>query len=124
MAWQFQKHYTRDEARDLLPGLRQDLQRLNVLRKEVTHQEQQIASLLNPGHDAGGKAVNDCVKNLGEMKRLLLDFHRRQIQIKDLERGLIDFPAIIGQRGRFIGWLESSADRTLPHLNPDRSPCR
>ena len=110
MAHQFQKHYTREEARVLLPTLREQLRRLNVLRKQVTQLEQQLTSKLSSGTDVGGNMANDCVKSLAEIRRLLLDFHRREIQIKDLERGLIDFPAVIAGREVFLCWEMDEED--------------
>ena len=34
----------------------------------------------------------------------LAEFQQRQIFIKDLERGLLDFPSIIGDREIFLCW--------------------
>lgn len=104
MAYQFQKHYTREEARALLPELRTRLQRLNALRRRVNTQDRQLTSLMATGDDLGGRLVNDSIRSLAEMRHLLLDFHTRQIQIKDIERGLVDFPALIGGREVFLCW--------------------
>ena len=41
---------------------------------------------------------------LGLMREVLQEFQAREIQIKDLDRGLIDFPAIIGGREVFLCW--------------------
>jgi len=110
MAHKFQKHYSRDQARALLPRLREDLKRLNSLRHRITHLEQRIGQWLKEGQDAGGPGVNECVRSLIEMRRLLMEFHRREIQIKDLERGLIDFPTILGGREVFLCWEMDEAD--------------
>jgi hypothetical protein len=110
MAHRFQKHYTREEARALLPRLRQDLDRLNELRHRVTQLEQRLGGQLTEGRDIGGSNVNECVKSLVEMRRLLMGFHEREIQIKDLERGLIDFPALVGGREVFLCWEKDEDD--------------
>ena len=38
------------------------------------------------------------------MQVLLGEFQKRDIHIKDIERGLLDFPAIIGGREVFLCW--------------------
>lgn len=104
MKHQFQKHYTREEAQALVPQLRQWLKRLNELRAEMERSDKRLASLMHPGNDLGGDLVNKWIRTLTEMQQLLGEFQRRDIQIKDLERGLLDFPAIIGGKEVFLCW--------------------
>jgi hypothetical protein len=104
MSYRFQKHYRREEADALLPQIRRWLQRLNHLRCEVDRAEKRITSMMRPGHDVGGDLVNRWIRSLAEMQELLGEFHRREILIKDLERGLLDFPAIIGGKEVFLCW--------------------
>src|SRR5437016_6016223 len=102
MAHQFQKHYTREEARALLPQIRQWLERLVHLRAELDKAEKRLTALSTPGRDLGGSAVNHWVRTLADLQEVLLQFYRREIQVKDLDRGLLDFPAIIGGKEVFL----------------------
>jgi hypothetical protein len=104
MNYRFHKHYTREEAEALLPQIRRWLQRLNELRRDVERSEKRITSMMHPGHDVGGDLVNRWIRTLAEMQELLGEFQRRDIQIKDLERGLLDFPALVGGREVFLCW--------------------
>ncbi len=104
MNYRFQKHYTREEAEALLPQIRRWLRRLNDLRCDGERSEKRIASMMQPGHDVGGDLVNRWIRTLAEMQELLGEFQRRDIQIKDLERGLLDFPALVGGREVFLCW--------------------
>ena len=115
MAYQFRKHYTREEARALLPQLRQRLQQLARLSKDLEQNEERQSGLMAPGRDLGGALVNNWVRVLSEIKDLLLEFHRREIQIKDLERGLIDFPALMGEREVFLCWEQAEEDIEFWH---------
>lgn len=63
-----------------------------------------MASLMSPGNDLGGDLVNRWVRTLAEMQELLGEFQNRDILIKDLNRGLLDFPAIIGGKEVFLCW--------------------
>jgi hypothetical protein len=104
MKHRFQKHYTREEAQTLLPQLRKWLERLNELRHELERSDKRLTSLMHPGNDLGGDLVNRWIRTLAEMQELLGEFQRRDIQIKDIERGLVDFPAIIGGKEVFLCW--------------------
>lgn len=104
MNHRFGKHYTREEATALLPQLRAWLGRLNVLRRELERSDKRLASLMTPGNDLGGDLVNRWIRTLADMQEVLGEFQRREIQIKDVERGLIDFPALIGGREVFLCW--------------------
>src|SRR6185436_6962322 len=95
MPFHFQKHYTLEEARALLPKVREWLAELHQLRERLKKSDDRIGQMIAGGSDAGGAAVNAQVKLLADVQNLVQEFTRREIQIKDLERGLIDFPAII-----------------------------
>jgi hypothetical protein len=104
MKHQFSKHYTRDEANALLPQIRKWLTRLNQLREDLQRCEKRLSGLTEQGNDIGGETVNNWIRALADMQELLAEFQRREIFIKDLERGLLDFPALIGGREVFLCW--------------------
>jgi hypothetical protein len=112
---QFQKHYSRDEARALLPQLRQWLERLNQLRKDLEKFDKRLSGMTGQGNDIGGEPVNQWIRTLADMQEALTEFQRREIFIKDLERGLIDFPAIIGGREVFLCWESDEDDVEFWH---------
>lgn len=111
----FKKHYTPAEARTLLPKIRQWLERLVSLRDDLARQEQRVDGLMAQGADVGGQTVNGWVKTMAEFRGLLLEFHSREIQIKDLDRGLIDFPSLIGEREVFLCWEQGEPDVEFWH---------
>ena len=104
MGHQFSKHYTREEASALLPQIREWLQHLDVLRDALRKQDQRVEALLDAGSDRGGATVNDWVRTMADVQHVLDEFRRRDIFIKDPDRGLIDFPAIVGGREVFLCW--------------------
>ncbi len=115
MTHKFKKHYTREEARALLPKLREWLDRLDHLRSELEKNDRRLAGLMSAGQDTGGELVNHSVKLLSEIKQLLQGFQDREIIIKDLSRGLIDFPALIGGREVFLCWEKDEQDVEFWH---------
>ena len=110
MGYQFKQHYTRDQARELLPQVRQWLKQLSDLRGKLSECDQRLASHMAGGRDVGGEIVNRRVRVAADIKSTLAEFQRRDIQIKDLDRGLIDFPAILNGREVFLCWEQDEED--------------
>jgi len=115
MKHRFEKHYTREEAQALLPQLRQWLADLNRLRADLERGEKRLDSLAGQGHDTGGETVNNWIRALAGMQAVLLEFQRRQIILKDPDRGLVDFPALIGGREVFLCWEADEDDIEFWH---------
>src|SRR5882724_4225981 len=115
MTYRYRKHYTRDEARALLPKIREWLAELQHLRQKLTVQDQRIGQLLKTSKEMGGEMVNNWIRLLAETKGVLEQFRQREIQVKDLDRGLIDFPAIIGGREVFLCWEQEEDDIEFWH---------
>ena len=104
MDYRFQKHYSPEEATALLPQIRVWLGRLNELRGDLVKYDQRLGGLRGGGEDLGGDLVGKWIKAIAELKGVLDEFQRREIFIKDVERGLLDFPALIGGREVFLCW--------------------
>jgi hypothetical protein len=111
----FDKHYTREEACGLLPQIRKWLERLNRLRQDLERFDKRMSGMAEQGNDIGGETVNNWIRALADMQEVLAEFQRRRILIKDLERGLLDFPAIIGGREVFLCWEQDEADIEFWH---------
>jgi hypothetical protein len=110
MDLRYTRHYSREQARALLPGIRKWLARLRLLQPVLEQHRQPIEKLLDQGRDLGGERVIAFLRTLAAAQEVLREFARRQIQVKDLDRGLIDFPAIVGGREVFLCWEEGEAD--------------
>ena len=115
MEHRFDKHYTRDEARALLPQVRRWLVQLNRLRQDLERFDKRLSGLTGQGNDVGGETVNSWIRVLADMQGILAEFQRRRIFIKDLSRGLVDFPAIIGGREAFLCWEQEEDDIEFWH---------
>lgn len=116
MPHRFQKHYTLEEARGLLPQLRQWLEQINAVRGELRKIDDRIGQILASGADAaGGASVNSQIRLLADLQNLIQEFNQREIQIKDLDRGLIDFPAIIAGKEVFLCWEQDEDDIEFWH---------
>jgi hypothetical protein len=111
----FKKHYTRDEARELLPQVRQWVERGAQLHAAMAKCEGRLKGLMAPGCDLGGDLVNKWIRSIADLEAVLREFQQREIQLKDMERGLVDFPAIIGGREVFLCWEKDEEDIEFWH---------
>ena len=110
MGHRFKTHYTREEARALLPQIKVWLDQLAFARHELEKLDRQLGQMLGLGDDLGGEMVNRYVRTLAQVKDILQRFAAREILIKDLERGLIDFPAFVGGKEVFLCWEKGEED--------------
>ena len=94
----------------MLPQLKQWLKEISHLRRQLEQYDRQLALLTKEGSDSGGELVNSWVRTMAEIKAVFFEFDRREIQIKDLERGLVDFPALIADKEVFLCWEKGEAD--------------
>ncbi len=106
----FTQHYTIDEARALLPQIRRWLQQLDDLRGQLQKAEPRLQSLMQRGGDAGGDLINRWVRAMADFRTVMAEFESREIQLKDIERGLLDFPAIRDGREVFLCWEKGEDD--------------
>lgn len=115
MSHRFRKHYTIAEARALLPQLREWLTELNQLRRRLRQMDERLSQMVSGGADVGGESVHTHLKLLSHFQDMLREFKEREIQIKDLERGLIDFPSIMSGREVFLCWEMDDDDIEFWH---------
>lgn len=115
MDLQFGKHYTRDQARELLPDIRTWLSKIVQFREDLRDFDRRFAHRLADGCDLGGEPIHRWVSNLAELQVLLMEFSRREIILKDLNRGLVDFPSILNGREVFLCWESGEEDVSFYH---------
>jgi hypothetical protein len=101
----FEKHFTVEEANALLPELRSLIEAIQAARDRIQVEHQNARPVLKArsqnggGRDASGYVAG--LMQLNERVRRLLDLG---VELKDLERGLVDFPAWRGEREVFLCW--------------------
>ena len=110
MNFRFSKHYTLEEARALLPQIREWLEKIQSHGERLAELDVRLRCLSSSGHDVGGETVNTSIKIRAELQTVSQEFESREIQIKDLERGLIDFPALRDGKEIFLCWEEDEPE--------------
>lgn len=111
----FTRHYTLSEARALLPKVRRWLPELRRLSRTVDRGDQRSAPLLAEGRDLGGERVEDHLKAFARLQEISRELATLEVQIKDLDRGLVDFPSFRGDREVLLCWREGEEDIEFWH---------
>jgi hypothetical protein len=100
----YARHITREEANATLEGLRPLLQRLRDAKDLLTDEEAHEAlSDAAPGN-GGGEPATQVGESFLEVRRLLAALQEAGIVIRDIDRGLIDFPALLDGREVYLCW--------------------
>jgi hypothetical protein len=114
----FRHHYSVVEAEALIPLVTGWLMEIRILRQTLQRQDERLLELLHDHGDQGGSRVNDWIRNLDRMRSLADEFSSRELQIEDVEQGLVGFPAIRAGREVLLSWQEGD-DRIEFWKEPD-----
>jgi hypothetical protein len=105
MAYQFQKHFTLDEARALLPELRGIFQDAHRRRDVMQKADSELGEeLKQTGAEVGGEKVSGLLMDMLQLNVQLRRIQEMGVQIKNFERGLVDFPHLRHGREVFLCW--------------------
>ena len=80
------------------------LQRLRDARDLLTDEEAHNALTESAPTNGGGEAGTQVGEAFLEVRRLLLALEEAGIVVRDIDRGLIDFPAILDEREVYLCW--------------------
>lgn len=105
MIFQFKKHFQIAEARQMLGVLRDTFGSIHASRDCLVECEQRLtAQIAKTGGDLGGPAVFELLQAMARVHQGITRITARGIQIKDLDRGLVDFPHVRDGREVFLCW--------------------
>jgi hypothetical protein len=99
-----ERHYSVEEANALLPRVKPVLRKLrdakDLLTDEEAHEVLSEAAPTNGGGDSG-RQVGEAFL---EVRRLLEALQEAGIVVRDIDRGLIDFPAVREGQEIYLCW--------------------
>ena len=103
-------HYSLDEASALLPWVREQIERLRSARARLGDGEERdslVAALHGNGGGRPGRVVSEAFL---ELRETMLELRERDVVLRDLERGLFDFPSLRGDREVYLCWEEGEPE--------------
>jgi hypothetical protein len=99
-----ERHFTVEEANALLPRVEPLLRSLRDARDRLTDAEVHEALAGAAPGNGGGTPGRNVGEAFLEVRRGLVELEQLGVVIKDLDRGLIDFPAIRDGREVYLCW--------------------
>lgn len=101
-----ERHYTLEQANAALPWVGERIERLREAQALLTEKEARDAlSEAAPGNGGGepGQVVSE---GFLALRSGLAELEAMEIVLRDLERGLVDFPALREGREVYLCWVE------------------
>jgi hypothetical protein len=99
-----ERHYTPEQANALLPQLKPLLRELRDARDRLTDEEAHSVLADAAPTNGGGAQGRHVGEAFLEVRRILAQLEALEIVVRDVDRGLIDFPAIIEGREVYLCW--------------------
>lgn len=105
------KLFTLDEANELLPAIRKKLRRMQKLYGAIGEQRESARAAAAASEFGGGmEGGSGYVRALYEVGKITTEIHEAGVQLKDYDRGLIDFPSKRGDRIVLLCWQLADGD--------------
>jgi hypothetical protein len=98
------RHFTVEEANALLPRLEDVLGELREARDQLTDAELHEALAGAAPGNGGGEPGREVGEAFLQVRRLLLGLEEAGIVVRDIDRGLVDFPAVLDGEEVYLCW--------------------
>lgn len=122
---QFEKHFTVAEARSWLPKLRRRFKKIHALYTELgtlREEFEKVQSIVRMNGHAPKETGFE--KRAVELQELLKEIIDAGIEVKDIGRGLVDFPHWRHEEEVFLCWELGEDDISYWHRVEDGFPGR
>ena len=100
------RNYTVEQANAAIPWVTERIERLRAAREGLNDEEARSAlSEAGPTNGGGqpGRLVSDAFV---EMRTALVELQSMEVVLRDLDRGLVDFPSVRDGQEIFLCWEE------------------
>jgi len=98
------RHFSAAEANALLPRIEPMLRSLRAARDRLTDSELHEALTTAAPTNGGGDAATRVGEAFLEVRGLLAELNELGLVLRDIDRGLIDFPAIVDGHEVYLCW--------------------
>ena len=105
-----QRHYTLEEANSALDWVLSCLERLREARTRLGDRAAREALAQAAPANGGGAPGRLVSEGFLRVRETLLELRERDIVLRDLDRGLVDFPALREGREVYLCWQEGEQE--------------
>src|SRR5919206_2321922 len=112
---QHERHYSLEEANAALPAVEELLTRLRAAREQLSDTEAREALAEAGPSNGGGEPGRTVSEAFLALRDGLVELRAREVVLRDLERGLVDFPAMRDGREIYLCWEEGEEEIAFWH---------
>jgi hypothetical protein len=99
-----ERHYTPEQANGMLPRLKPLLLELRSAKDKLTDAEaHEVLAEAAPGNGGGGQG-RQVGEAFLEVRAMLAQLEALDLVVRDVDRGLVDFPAVLEGREVYLCW--------------------
>jgi hypothetical protein len=109
------RHFTLEEARAERPWVTERLAAMRAARERLTDADARRALTAESPGNGGGSLGKQVGEAFVELRSGVDEFTRRGIVLRDLDQGLVDFPAIRDGREVYLCWIDGEPDIAFWH---------
>ena len=106
MTAEHERHYSLEGASALLPRVAELLAKMRAARERLGDEEARAALADAGGSNGGGQPGKLVSEGFLELRESMLELRERGIVLRDLDRGLVDFPSERDGREVYLCWEE------------------
>jgi hypothetical protein len=100
------RHYTLDEANAALGWVQDAIASLRAARQGLSDEEAREALAEAGPQNGGGDPGRVVSEAFLQLRAALAQFQEAEVVLRDLDRGLVDFPALRDGREVYLCWVE------------------
>ena len=112
------RHYSAQQANEALPWVRDRLERLRAARVKLNDAEARAALAEAGPSNGGGPPGLTVSEGFLVMRSILIELRQMEVVLRDLDRGLVDFPGLREGREVYLCWEEGEDEVRFWH-EPD-----
>jgi hypothetical protein len=109
------RHFTLEEARAERGWVAERLAAMRTARERLTDADALRALAADSPGNGGGDLGKQVGEAFVELRNGVAEFNRRGIVLRDLDQGLVDFPAIRDGREVYLCWIDGEPDIAFWH---------
>ena len=112
-----ERHYTVQQASAAMDWVSERLERMRDARERLNDEEAREALSEAGPTNGGGEAGRVITEAFLELRAALVELQAMEVVVRDLERGLVDFPSLRDGEEIYLCWVETEED-DIAHWHP------
>jgi hypothetical protein len=109
------RHYSLEEASALLPEVGALIQHMRSARDRLGDADARAALAAAGGSNGGGQPGRTVSQGFLELRDAMIWLRDREIVLRDLDQGLVDFPTLRGGAEVYLCWREGEDEIAFWH---------